>query len=148
MLVPPLDETFRVKGYSSIWAIGDCCNLPCLKLGYLALNQGNYLVRTLCNLALRTIDRGSDPWQAPISGLVVSLGRESGIVGGSEGGCCFPYLYGGALSEKRDNMFTKFYSAVYGVSPNYFLKGEEEEEEDGAKLRVRPPNAPIMVKGP
>ena len=55
-----VDEYLRVEGEEDIYAIGDCCNSPNIKLAYAAAEQAKLLVS---NIQARLSGKKQKPWK-------------------------------------------------------------------------------------
>ncbi len=73
---------FRVEGHPNWFAVGDCNNIPEIKLGYLAQAQGKLLAQELQQLAVSDQFPGKlKPWKlrGGFPAMFVSLGKHSGV---------------------------------------------------------------------
>ena len=73
---------FRVEGHPNWFAVGDCNNIPEIKLGYLAQAQGKLLAQELQQLAVSDKFPGKlKPWKlrGGFPAMFVSLGKQSGV---------------------------------------------------------------------
>ena len=55
-----VDEYLRVEGEEDIYAIGDCCNSPNIKLAYAAAEQAKLLIS---NIQARLSGKKQKPWK-------------------------------------------------------------------------------------
>lgn len=73
---------FRVEGHPTWFAVGDCNNIPEIKLGYLAQAQGKQLAEELKQMAVSgEIFQKTKPWklQGGFPAMIVSLGKKNGV---------------------------------------------------------------------
>ncbi|KAK9819023.1 hypothetical protein WJX74_006154 [Apatococcus lobatus] len=77
-----VDMHFRVEGHPNWFAVGDCNNIPEIKLGYLAQGQGKQLAQELKQLAVSDTFPGKiKPWklQGGFRAMIISLGKDNGV---------------------------------------------------------------------
>ena len=73
---------FRVEGHPDWFAVGDCNNIPEIKLGYLAQGQGKQLAMELKQMAVSDTFPGNiKPWklQGGFRAMMISLGKDNGV---------------------------------------------------------------------
>ncbi|WHI46263.1 FAD-dependent oxidoreductase [Microbulbifer sp. VAAF005] len=71
-----VDEYMRVRGYSNLYAIGDCSTLDENKHGYLANVQGGILASVIINQAK---GKKVKPYKTPSYAIVTPTGTETGV---------------------------------------------------------------------
>jgi apoptosis-inducing factor 2 len=71
-----VDNFFKVKDTENIYAIGDCNNIPEIKLGYLAGLQGELLSK---NIISEASNKKSVPYKIKNTMALIPIGREKGV---------------------------------------------------------------------